>query len=212
MLPSPTAAENFDKTVEGTSDEAAAARERLERRLLQAIVGGDREALAGLYRRHHPTLLRFLRRMGAQTDTGEEVINEVFWIVWQKAGDFAGAARVSTWLTGIAYRCLLKQLRQRPTTVPLPDDGAELSDDSDLAQRQEHRQWVSQGLAQLPTEQRSVLYLAYYLGYSLEEIAEITHCPISTVKARMFHARVKLRHVLPRLAGTDAADPRGALP
>jgi RNA polymerase sigma-70 factor (ECF subfamily) len=45
-----------------------------------------------------------------------------------------------------------------------------------------------------------VLELAYGGGHSLEEIAAIMQCPLGTVKARMFHARVKLRNLLPDLA------------
>jgi len=46
-----------------------------------------------------------------------------------------------------------------------------------------------------------VLELAYLLGHSCEEIAEIMDCPANTVKTRMFHARQKMRRSLPRLAG-----------
>ncbi|MFP3655988.1 sigma factor-like helix-turn-helix DNA-binding protein [Burkholderia sp. SIMBA_052] len=46
-----------------------------------------------------------------------------------------------------------------------------------------------------------MMELAYVMGHSLEEIAEIADCPVSTVKARMFHARVKLRNLMPELAG-----------
>jgi hypothetical protein len=58
-----------------------------------------------------------------------------------------------------------------------------------------------QGLKRLPAEQRVALELAYGAGHSLEEIASIMDCQVSTVKARMFHARVKLRLLLPTLAG-----------
>jgi anthranilate phosphoribosyltransferase len=60
---------------------------------------------------------------------------------------------------------------------------------------------VAKGLARLPVEQRVTLELAYGAGHSLEEIASIMDCQVTTVKARMFHARVKLRNVLPVLAG-----------
>jgi RNA polymerase sigma-70 factor (ECF subfamily) len=45
------------------------------------------------------------------------------------------------------------------------------------------------------------LELAYHMGHSMEEIAAITDCPVGTVKARMFHAREKLRQYLPALGG-----------
>jgi RNA polymerase sigma-70 factor, ECF subfamily len=50
------------------------------------------------------------------------------------------------------------------------------------------------------------LELAYHVGHSLEEIAAITECPVGTVKARMFHAREKLRQYLPRLGGAAAKE------
>ncbi len=61
--------------------------------------------------------------------------------------------------------------------------------------------WLTQGLEQLSAEQRLTLELAYHMGHSLEEIAAITDAPVGTVKARMFHAREKLRHYLPALGG-----------
>jgi len=48
-----------------------------------------------------------------------------------------------------------------------------------------------------------VIELSYLLGYSCEEIAQIMECPVNTVKTRMFHAREKLRHLLPQLAGIE---------
>jgi len=53
----------------------------------------------------------------------------------------------------------------------------------------------------LPLEQRLVLEFAYDMGYSCEEIAEIMDCPVNTIKTRLFHARRKLRDILPDLAG-----------
>jgi RNA polymerase sigma-70 factor (ECF subfamily) len=64
--------------------------------------------------------------------------------------------------------------------------------------------WLKHGLSRLPIEQRLTLELAYQMGHSLEEIAAITDCPVGTVKARMFHAREKLRQYLPTLGGAPS--------
>ena len=53
----------------------------------------------------------------------------------------------------------------------------------------------------LSVDQRVVIELVYGVGHSLDEVAAIMQCPVGTVKARLFHARVKLRNVLPSLAG-----------
>jgi RNA polymerase sigma-70 factor (ECF subfamily) len=73
----------------------------------------------------------------------------------------------------------------------------------------ELRDWVAHGLSHLPVEQRLALELAYNMGHSIEEIAEITDSPVGTVKARMFHAREKLRQYLPVLGGVDASHSPG---
>jgi DNA-directed RNA polymerase specialized sigma24 family protein len=66
---------------------------------------------------------------------------------------------------------------------------------------EERSEWLAQGLATLPFEQRATLELAYFVGHSCEEIASIMDCPVNTVKARMFQARIKLRNLLPKLGG-----------
>jgi RNA polymerase sigma-70 factor (ECF subfamily) len=48
--------------------------------------------------------------------------------------------------------------------------------------------------------------MAYFLGHSCEEIAAIMSCPINTVKARMFQARIKLRNLLPTLGGAPSRE------
>jgi RNA polymerase sigma-70 factor (ECF subfamily) len=53
----------------------------------------------------------------------------------------------------------------------------------------------------LSADQRLVIELVYGVGHSLDSVAAIMQCPVGTVKARLFHARVKLRNVLPVLAG-----------
>ena len=58
-----------------------------------------------------------------------------------------------------------------------------------------------QGLEKLPPEQRAVVELTYFHGHSYQEIGEIVGCPVNTVKTRMFHARAKLRKLLPELGG-----------
>lgn len=69
--------------------------------LLKRVSEGDKSALAALYREYHRRLVRFLGRFTRRDDVIEEVINDTFMIVWQKAGEFRGQSRVSTWLMGI---------------------------------------------------------------------------------------------------------------
>ena len=169
--------------------------------LINRVATCDRTALEVLYKSYSPRLARFLDRVTRRQDLIDEAIKDTFWIVWNNARDFRGASQVSTWIMGIAYRCTLKALRRAGAhsseqIVPTVEPGlnSEPFVDNELSN------WVAGGLQLLPIEQRVTMELAYYLGHSLIEISSIMDCPVSTVKARMFHARMKLRNVLPRLA------------
>jgi len=169
--------------------------------LLTAVGAGDRRALEELYLSYHRRLARFLSRFTPRYENVEEIINDTFLVVWQSAQGFRNASQVSTWIIGIAYRTALKSFRRQKnhsgarSLEDFPEQTIDPSIDTEL------RDWLSQGLRRLPLEQRLTLELAYHMGHSLEEIAAITECPVGTVKARMFHAREKLRQYLPELGG-----------
>ncbi len=173
-----------------------------DNKLLLDIAGGDRAALEKLYLAHHRRLARFLSRFTQRYENVEEIINDTFLVVWQSAKDFRFASQVSTWLFGIAYRTALKSIRRQKnhTAAGSLDDCSEQSFDPTVGVEMED--WVTRGLSHLPAEQRLTLELAYHMGHSVEEIAAITGSPVGTVKARMFHAREKLRQFLPALDGS----------
>jgi RNA polymerase sigma-70 factor (ECF subfamily) len=168
--------------------------------LLVAIAAGDRRALEELYLSYHRRLARFLSRFTPRYENIEEIINDTFMVVWQNAKEFRNASQVSTWIIGIAYRTALKSFRrQKNHAVASLEDYPEQTVDPTVDA--EVNDWLKHGLNRLPIEQRLTLELAYHMGHSLEEIATITDCPVGTVKARMFHAREKLRQYLPTLGG-----------
>jgi RNA polymerase sigma-70 factor, ECF subfamily len=172
-----------------------------DRDLLIAVACGNRRALEDLYLGYHRRLARFLSRFTPAYENVEEIINDTFMVVWQSAKEFRNASQVSTWIIGIAYRTALKSLRRQKNHA----GNANLDDYPEQAfdprSETEMRDWLNHGMNRLPIEQRLTLELAYHMGHSLEEIAAITECPVGTVKARMFHARQKLRQHLPGLGG-----------
>ncbi|HTT05792.1 MAG TPA: sigma-70 family RNA polymerase sigma factor [Steroidobacteraceae bacterium] len=187
-----------------------------DRALLRAVAARDQRALEQLYRLYRRPLLHFLARLQPDRDSAEEAINDAFWVIWRQAHSFRGASRVSTWITGIAWRCALSVYRRNSaaprgaTQVQFGRAAEELAAEPSLLE--ERAEWLDRGLSSLPFEQRATLELAYYLGHSCAEIAEIMQCPINTVKARMFQARIKLRNLLPGLGGLDAAIAAAAEP
>ena len=181
-----------------------------ERELLARIARSDRAAMQKLYFVYHRRLHRFLART-LPPDQVDEVINDTMFVVWRHAGDFRGDSRLSTWLLGIAYRLALKRLKRNGGRSSASLDQLEaveagLADDSGASQR-EQREWIDRALRTLPAPQRLTIELAYFMGHSCDEIAVMTATPVNTVKTRLFHARARLRALLPQLAeslqGTD---------
>ena len=172
--------------------------------LISRIAQGDRKAFEELYGLYHRRLARFLTRLTKRYDVAEEVINDTFYIVWRKAGDFRGESQPSTWILGIAYRKARNAFRSASRILAVENPEAPLppltSDES--LRTEELRDWLVHALVQLPVEQRLAVELCYELGYSCEEISTIMSCPVNTVKTRLFHARAKLQKLLPALGGS----------
>jgi len=179
--------------------------------LISRIAQGDRKAFEELYGLYHRRLARFLTRLTRRYDVAEEVINDTFYIVWRKAGDFRGDSQPSTWILGIAYRKARNAFRSssRILAVENPEIPPPLLTSDESIRSEELRDWLVQALVQLPIEQRLAVELCYELGYSCEEISTIMSCPVNTVKTRLFHARAKLQKLLPALGGTAPTDNGG---
>jgi RNA polymerase sigma-70 factor (ECF subfamily) len=192
---------------------AERAGEHRERELLEHIDARDREAMRELYVLYYPRLARFLRRMTRRHDLVDEIVNDTLFVVWEKAGDFRGDSRVSTWIMGIAYRRGLNLLRaehRADERMVLPTTGDQHLRDT-VAEQTDLAELLERGLESLSPDHRAVLELTYHLGHSCGEIAAIMDCPINTVKTRMFHARNKLRaqvRILAAPRGEPQAYPR----
>lgn len=190
---------NSETARQGEADEPR------DRELLAKVVERDKDALTQLYRRYYGPLLRFLQRLTGNLESAQEAVNDVMLTVWRSARSFRGDSKVSTWIMGIAYRKGMK-LRTRLQTWTVRFKAA---DWADVIERTAHveghtkdlldRDLMYRAMQLLPPKQRAVVELTYYFGCSYEEIAEIVDCPVNTVKTRMFHARSRLRALLPQL-------------
>lgn len=179
--------------------------DELDRVLLERVVRRDRQALAELYQRYYDRLLRFICRLTGDIGAAQEGVNDVMYVVWEKADSFGGRSRVSTWIMGIAYRKAMK-LGTRLQRWSRRFKGADWHDvieptigTEGLTDELATQDLLFRALQRLPPKQRSVVELTYFYGFSYEEIGEIVECPPNTVKTRMFHAKARLKELLPRL-------------
>ena len=170
----------------------------------------DTDAFASLYRDFYPRLFEFVLRIVGHPHDAEETINDTMMVVWNKAGEFRGESKVSTWIFGIAYKKSLKRLKvtklRAGREVHCEADG---DDGTDLAEALGQRvlsEKIRAAVAGLPLVQRSIVHLAFFYGYTYPEIAAIVDCPVNTVKTRMFYARERLRPVLDMALSEERRD------
>ena len=162
--------------------------------LLRLVATGDRSALTRLYLTYHARLFKFVFRLTRSYATADELVNDIMLVVWDKAGSFRGESKVSTWIFGIAYKQTMRRVTRKQLQLTPLTDFDESGHDQDATM--EIEDWVKQGLHALPAAQQLTVVLVFYLGLTYEETAEVTDCPVNTVKTRMFHARRKLKEYL----------------
>ena len=174
--------------------------------LVRRMAAGDEKALGLLYDRWAPLLHSVARRIVADPNDAEEVLEEAFWQAWRQAGRYEeGRGGVSTWLTMIVRSRALDRVRARGRlreesweNIPEPGSGeGEGPASPDAAAEQDERsRLIAAAVAQLPPEQRETVELAYFRGLSQSEIAAKLGQPLGTVKTRARLALQKLRESL----------------
>lgn len=175
--------------------------------LVARLASGDAAALEKLYDRYVRQCFGLALRMLGDPQLAEEVVQEVFLKLWtqptlysQKRGRFA------SWLLSVVHHRCIDELRRRSRSeVPIesPESGSLLDmepapdpDPGDQVWLAERRQAVRGALAGIPDNQRQVLEMAYFGGFSQSEIAERLNQPLGTVKTRMRAGLQRLRALL----------------
>jgi RNA polymerase sigma-70 factor (ECF subfamily) len=174
--------------------------------LLNAIAGGAVWAMESLYLRYSRILYSLAYRMVADHQVAEDLLQDAFLAVWRRATSYSpqtGAAR--SWLLSILHHRTidyLRKVRRRSTIQEASLDEIELHesiaypDTWDEAWQSVKSSHVRAALMKIPTEQRLVIELAYFQGWTHTEIAEGTQIPLGTVKARMRLGLLHLKQIL----------------
>ncbi|GKS57208.1 RNA polymerase sigma factor [Nitrospira sp.] len=174
--------------------------------LIRRIAGGDTRAFEVFYRLYERRLYHYIRTLVQNEATLEELVTDVMLAVWNSAASFRSSSRPSTWIFGIARHKALDAVRRlsRPIehTIPI-DEAADLPDraggPADAAQSLRLGTLTRTALARLSVEHQEALRMVFFEELSYEEIAELTHVPINTVKTRVFYAKQHLKRELERM-------------
>jgi RNA polymerase sigma-70 factor, ECF subfamily len=168
---------------------------------MQLIAGGDPRAFEVVYERHATAAFSLAYRICGVRATAEEVAQEAFLAIWRSGARYDRArGSVRTWLLGVVHNRAIDMLRR--TTVherrrAADERAAETLEapertEVEAARREEARS-VRGLIDELPDDQRRVIELAYFGGFTQEQIARMLDAPLGTVKGRMRLALEKLR-------------------
>lgn len=178
--------------------------------LMKRIAQKDHRALEELYDLYSTLLYSVLVKVLRHEQEAEEMLQEVFLKIWEKAPNFdAQRGNVYAWLVTLARNRAIDRIRternrrltddRRVLLEQLQRVGRDQSTPLDLAVGSQRAASVQHALTEISGEQREVLWLAYFRGLSQSEIASQLELPLGTVKTRMRQGMIKLRSHLQAL-------------
>jgi RNA polymerase sigma-70 factor, ECF subfamily len=143
--------------------------------LVQRVGRGDVGAYRALVARHGANLERFAKRMLRDDAEAEDVVQETFLRLWQRAVDYLPTARVGTWLHSITHHLAIDRLRARKRLDTLSDDdGSAISArQPELLDEKRRAELLDAALAALPGRQGAAVTLVHLHGLSGAEAAEV---------------------------------------
>jgi len=178
---------------------------------LQRMADGDHPALAACYDLMGSVVFSLAVRMLRDRAAAEDVSQDIFVQIWRQAANYdASRGSPEAWIMMIARTRILDRLRSRKAGVVLKPVGENLPDapdaedwPDDLAISREDAANVRHALAELPSEQKQAIELAFFEGLTHMEISEQLAVPLGTIKTRIRLGLMKIRDQLRLVMGAE---------
>ncbi len=173
---------------------------------MKRISKKDEKAFETLYDLYSKLIYSLIVSVVKKQDEAEDVLQEIFLQVWEKATTFESTkGNVYAWMVTLARNRAIDRIRSKDfrkqrqevedTEIDMMHNPTEKNPLDSLVVG-ERAEIVKSALQQIPTEQREVIQIAYYGGYSQSEIAAKLNLPLGTVKTRMRQGMRKLQTLL----------------
>ncbi len=185
------------------SPEREQQRER-EKLLIEKVRGGDADAYVELIADYRIRLYRKATSIIGNAEDAEDVLQDALVTAYQALARFRGESGIYTWLFRIVVNKCRDHLRSRrsgheepldPATVVISDDRASVEKNHELS---DDARYLMERINTLDRKYRQILIYRYFDDLSYQEIAELIHVNIGTVKSRLFKARELLKRLLLR--------------
>lgn len=172
-----------------------------EEELVMMLQNKDQQAFSYLYDNYSAALNGIIYRLVENRELAEDILQEAFVKIWNNFSSYdMGKGRLFTWMLNITRNLTIDTLRSKgyKKQAKISSDENSVSnftDDSRIAERFD-AMGLRKQLANLKPEQRSIIDLAYFHGYTQDEISKEMNIPLGTVKTRMRSAIIELRKML----------------
>lgn len=168
---------------------------------MQLVAGGDARAFEVIYERHATAAFSLAYRICGVQVAAEEVTQDAFLAIWRSGSRYDRTrGSVRNWLLGVAHNRAIDALRRatiherRRAADEQAAERLEAPERTDVeAARREEARSMRALIDELPGDQRRVIELAYFGGFTHEQIAEMLDAPLGTVKGRMRLGLEKMR-------------------
>jgi len=162
-----------------------------ERRMLEAIRGGDRGAAEELVERTYSAVYASLYRLCGDRDLAADLTQETYRKAWEAIGSFDGRSQFFTWLYRIAYTTFLNHIR-RPRRVIALEETPEMRDDAPPADEvmgeREENERLREAVMQLSEDLRFTVTAHFWGGLPVKEIARIEEVTTVAIRKRLHKA------------------------
>jgi RNA polymerase sigma-70 factor, ECF subfamily len=172
-----------------------------EEELVLMLQSQDQQAFSYLYDNYAAALNGIIYRMVENRELAEDILQEAFVKIWNNFASYdTGKGRLFTWMLNITRNLTIDTLRSKgyKKQAKISSDENSVSnftDDGRIAERFD-AMGIRKQLANLKPEQRNIIDLAYFNGYTQDEISKEMGIPLGTVKTRMRAAIIELRKML----------------
>ena len=170
--------------------------------LLAAVAKGDRAAFERLYGATRAKLYGIVLRILRRADLADEVMQETYLKIWNSAGRFEPAlSSPITWMVTIARNRAIDLIRKK-TEVSIEEESdvmevaAETPDPLAKREMTEELKRLFACMGKLDEERRRMVLLAYYSGWSREQLATKFEKPVNTIKTWLRRALAEIRECL----------------
>jgi RNA polymerase sigma factor (sigma-70 family) len=171
----------------------------MEERLVSGIRSGNKAAMEQLYKMYASSLMGIITRIVKFDEVAEDILQDTFVKIWKSIAQYdSSKGRLFTWMANLAKNTAIDQIRSKYYTHAVKTDTIS-NPQIDILDKHNHFQLridvidLKQLTGNLKPDQKQIIDLFYFEGYTHVEVAEVLNIPLGTVKTKIRQAIIALR-------------------